>query len=127
MAVFLALPNCPCQLFEPLGMAFPHKHEVGTPGGGNPDYNGINEWQCPSKGSDRDLPVCHCEEGIGKTAEESDAYELGSPSQQVSKVEQDDSCHELMLYLTRLSARAPPPAMLTNYWLKNARTGVYRL
>ena len=127
MAVFLALPSCPCQLFESLGMEFPHKHEVGTSGGGNADYNGITEWQTSSEGSDQELPVCHCEEGIGKTAEECDQYEFDTPTQWASNIGQDDSSFKLVLFFTRSSARAPPPEMLTNYWLKSARTGVYRL
>jgi hypothetical protein len=127
MAVFLALPSCPCQLFESLGMEFPHKHEVGTSSDGNADYNGITELKTPTKGSDQELPVCHCEEGIGKTAEECSECEIDAPSQWASMISDDASSRDLKLFFTITSARAPPPEMLMNYWLKSARTGVYQL
>jgi hypothetical protein len=127
MAVFLALPSCPCQLFESLGMDFPHKHEVGTSSEGNLNYNGISEWQAPSEGRDREFPVCHCEEGIGKTAEQCSDYALNLSLQFASTIDQDESHHFLTLIVTSASARAPPPKMFANYWLNSARTGVYRL
>ena len=89
MAVFLALPSCPCQLFESLGMEFPHKHEVGTPSEGNLDYNGITAWEAPSEGSDQELPVCHCQEGMDKLAEECSECELDAPTQWVSMLNDD--------------------------------------
>jgi hypothetical protein len=123
MAVFLALPSCPCQLFESLGMEFPHKHEVGTSSDENADYNGIIELETLSKVSDQELPVCHCEEGIGKTAEECSECELDAPTQWASMINDDASSCELNLFFESASARAPPPEMLMNYWLKSARTG----
>ena len=127
MAVFLALPSCPCQLFESLGVDFPHKHEVGTVGGGNADYNGITEWKGPSKGSDQELPVCHCEEGIGKTAEGCSGCEFDTPTQCTTPIHQDQGDDFITVFSTGTSARAPPLEMLSNYWLNSARTGVYRL
>jgi len=127
MAVFLALPSCPCQLFESLGMDFPHKHAVGKPTDGNLDYNGVSEWEAPSEGSDQELPVCHCEEGIGKTAEECNEHAFDDPSQFASAIDQDDSHSFPTISPKSASARAPPPKMLANYWLNSARTGVYRL
>ncbi len=127
MAVFLALPSCPCQLFESLGMEFPHKHEVGTASDGNLDYNGITEWEAPSEGSDQELPVCHCQEGMGKTAEQCIDYAFDDPSQFASTIDQADSDDFLTRFATSTSARAPPPKMFANYWLNSARTGVYQL
>ncbi len=126
-AVFLALPSCPCELFESLGMDFPHKHEAGKASEGNPNHNGVTELKAPSEGSEQELPVCHCEEGLGKTAEACSEFELDTPNQDALTIDQHDSNDFLILSSKRKPARAPPPEMLTNYWLNSARTGVYQL
>lgn len=129
MVVFLALPSCPCQLFESLGLDFPHQHAEGISGAseGNPHYNGLTEWKASSDGSDQELPICHCEEGLGKMAEECDKGEFNVPTQEASKIVISESSLSSVVLFPSSAARAPPPDLLANYWLMSARTGVYRL
>ncbi|MCP5535679.1 MAG: hypothetical protein H7A51_05510 [Akkermansiaceae bacterium] len=108
-------------------MVYPHKHEVGSPGGGNPDYNGLTDWKKPSDGSDQELPVCHCEEGIGKTADTCNGIDIDVPAHYATAIDNRESGHTPVGYHASPAARAPPPLLFPNYWLMNARTGVYRL
>jgi hypothetical protein len=127
MAVFLALPTCPCQLFEPLGIEFPHRHEAGSECAGNIDYNGDIELTSPAGQGDDDLPICHCDESLGKLAEECGEDELCAPA----KISGVSAWYESGFLqggcLACSSARGPPPKLLFCFVLDRTLTGVYRL
>lgn len=130
MAVFLALPTCPCQLLEPLGIDFPHVHANASGNyisEGNPDYNGVIEFQTSSGESDEHLPVCQCHAGLGKLAEKC-AMEIlhAQPTISVLPVEVELS-HTFCKAKAQCGSRAPPPNLPLCFGLSRTLTGVYRL
>lgn len=125
-AAFLALPTCPCQLFDALGVDYPHRHEAGE-GGGNLDYNGITELKSDAGQSDDDLPFCHCHEGIGNTAEKCEEDTLSTKAKHSASLSEDLFHFDSQSIGTSRMGRAPPPSHLHARVLLRSMTGVYRL
>jgi hypothetical protein len=126
-AAFLALPTCPCQLFEPLGFDFPHRHVEDSLSAGNPDYNGVTELNRSQGESDEDLPLCHCDDAVAKTAEECETEELSKPSLSAVAIVESQTCLLSRLRHISSAARAPPSRLVACSVLTRSLTGVYRL
>ena len=75
-AVFLALPSCPCQFFGALGMSFEHRHMEAAHAENSQYLGGVDELCAPQSDSGENLPICHCDEALAKTAEESEGEML---------------------------------------------------
>ena len=126
-AVFLALPPCPCQFFEPLGFEFPHRHAENSLSSGNSDYNGVTELNRSQGESDEDLPLCHCDDAVAKIAEGCEGEELSEPLLLAVVLKESRESQLSRSRDTSCSARAPPPDVSVCFVLTRSFTGVYRL
>lgn len=124
--VYMTLPNCPCQLLEPLGFNFPHKHLNGEPEG-NPDYDGHRSIGKKAPGSDTEMPLCMCEEGMMKTAEETENESslYDEVRSNVAEVTADFSGEHAPCF--RHGFSVPPPEVERLALFDRVFTGVYRL
>jgi len=75
-AVFLALPSCPCQFFGALGISFEHRHLEESHEGSCRYLGAEHEIHAPQNDSEENWPICHCDEAVAKTAEESEGETL---------------------------------------------------
>lgn len=126
VAAFLVLPECPCQLLGPLGVDFPHRHEAGAPGDESLCQRGPSEMRAAAANSGGDLPICHCHEGLGKTAEETGELELSEACPGSIELCRDESLSSLVAMMRRHS-RAPERGRIPCFLSVRALSGVYRL
>ena len=71
-AVFLTLPSCPCQFFGALGISFEHRHLEESHEENGQYLGGEHEVSPLLNDSGENWPLCHCDEAVTKTAEESE-------------------------------------------------------
>ncbi len=126
-AVFLALPSCPCQLFEALGIDFPHRHTEGYPSEVSRAKQGPLSLDAGTTELGKDLPLCHCQDSLSKTAEECEGEELVLSSKLAVPILDLGDVLPSRSEACSFSARAPPPQLLLGSVLTCPWTGVYRL
>ncbi len=126
-AVFLALPVCPCQLFGPLGIDFPHRHVEGSASEVSCHDRGPLELTTAPAESEDELPICHCHDSVAKTAEESEESELEMPTKLFASLACLEDTSFSMARGGLIAARAPPPEVPGCFVLTRSKTGVYQL